>query len=883
MSPERCIDSLLVDCLTRIPQRLSSRCQIINLHLPEITAQVVQHVSGLVEGSANFTKYSETLPSPSNLDVAAVVNVSIRGLFAAGIFGRPVPFLKARIESATSMIDTSINRRTFASNASDPVALELALSSLNFQLDQYSLQTNLELISLAVGNRGPELALATAINLASTGKSLLKTISNISNHRMLWVRNELACILEKSATEPVIDPLSTIQPSYLVQTGVPQLLRTDVTFRFLYHLRNTIWTMQGLDYLSLLSSHSTVDLPEFLDNIESRLAMLDQDYDQISHLTMINSALFEPVEDSNNNPLQRSIPITDMHLYINSASVVVLAPSGGTASKLTLKDYKTEFQSRPFDLIQFSFTQMSSTSQTSLRSKIPKPVRKTVIVFTAGEIDLIVTPHLINFAQQVIRVKKKYGPKLRRISQGRQESLMDRASNYSSRLRLVEIIGISHSLRIQAAAENLVIVLGLNDVQTSSNMLIGTSGSTTQSMNHAIVFGSVYFQARSPADLAKENDQDILAALNFTRGHLSVISRSEVGSSNDLKLVFALGDLQLLVPRSALRLYQFIGEWRADYLPGMEATMKDLLSEFRAGPPKIHSPAPSRISRRGSIIQVHGQVTRFEVSLQVMHGTWLSWEGNQMMAYFDSSSNKAARGTHAFGLQIASMFVNVSSKPNAHDVAPSSRIKVSLPPLSLAGHSSGYRVDALVLLEFIELKIKPAHWDTLLSVQQKFGQDFNDLVALMQKTRKKPTYPAKEAQTHVPVMRQYKAHMKMRGFRIGLEGVSSILLLECQDINGGLSNTSGWTWDLGLSDLALSLAPRVGRSQSATFNRNHRSAFVTIDFKVNGSSSDHNSEKMFELSISKIHAVMQPSSIGELGDFIDNLQASFLPTISYIS
>ncbi|KAF4621408.1 hypothetical protein D9613_000735 [Agrocybe pediades] len=882
LPPERCIDALLVECLTRIPQKLSSKCQLVDFHLPEITAKLVHHVSGLRDGGPCSGECTESRSTPSNLDIAAIVSVNVRGLFVSGIIGGTTPFFKVGLEEATSSINMSTDKKSFVSDPSDPIAVELKLTSLDFEHHRKSLQTNFGDISFKVGSRGPELITAISFALASAGKDLSREIHAFKTRRISHIRDKLANILDKLATESAIDPLSTIQPSYLVQTGVPHLLRTDITFRFLYHLRNSLWTMSKPDYTALLLSQSQVDLTDFLKNVESRLAMLDQDYDEVSHLTMMDPLLFQPLEgaDIPSKSIHSQPLLTTIRLNFSSVNVEVIAPSGQGVNRLNLSDLCLEIYSRQFDLIQFNFTQVSGASQTSLRSKTPKPVLKTVVVLTLGNSSLIVTPHLMQFAQQILRVKTKYGPKMSSstgaLSHNRRESVTDRASNHSSRRRLIEVIGVIHNIRVQAAAENLVLVLSLTDLQTSSSMLLNASGNSIQTMNHGVIFGVVCFQARSPADPVKESDQDILASLAFTEGRVSAISRSGMVSRDDLKLAFTLGGVQILVPRSALRLYQFIGEWRADYLPGMEAMMKDLVSELKEVPRKTPSPVLSSTARRDPSLQIHGQLVRFEVSLQVMHGTWLSWEVNQTVAYFDSSSGQAVRGTYAFGLQITSMLVHVASKPNARDAAPNSRIKLSLPSLSLAGHLNGQLVDSLILMEFIELKIKPSHWDTLLSVQQKFGQDFNDLLALMKRTRQNASRPPEIASTNKDKVRHFKAHMKMRGFRIGLEGLSSVVLLECQDINGGVTNVGGWSWDIGLSDLALSLAARVSGPRSATSHRSHRSAFVTIDFKVKGSSPGKSNKQHFVLAVDKVHAVMQPSSIGELGDFIDNLQVEML-------
>jgi hypothetical protein len=177
-------------------------------------------------------------------------------------------------------------------------------------------------------------------------------------------------------------------------------------------------------------------------------------------------------------------------------------------------------------------------------------------------------------------------------------------------------------------------------------------------------------------------------------------------------------------------------------------------------------------------------------------------------------------------------------------------------------------------VEFFQLIVKPSHWDTLLVVQQKFGQDFNDLVSLVEETRRKRAAPVKRLST-VPTSLNYSGFLKMRGFRIGLEGISSTLFLECMDIGGGINNDIGRAWNVGLSDLALSLAPRTSSGTLASgFNRNHRSAFVIIDFQASAGSrrSGAVEGQALRVSVTKIHAIMQPSSIGEVGDFIDHLQ-----------
>jgi hypothetical protein len=114
----------------------------------------------------------------------------------------------------------------------------------------------------------------------------------------------------------------------------------------------------------------------------------------------------------------------------------------------------------------------------------------------------------------------------------------------------------------------------------------------------------------------------------------------------------------------------------------------------------------------------------------------------------------------------------------------------------------------------------------------------------------------------------------MKGFRIGLEGPSSVLFLECQDIGGGMQEDYGRSWELSVQDLALSLAPRThSESGLHSFDRINRTAFVSIDFRISTIQSPPSSTHTLDITVTKVHAVMQPSSIGQLGDFLDHIQA----------
>ena len=864
-----CIDFFLQKCIEEISAKDLPKSVTFDVSLPDASIFILQHVA-MSDGLPNIYKAMESPNIPSNLDITAVASFRISGIHLVGCLMPESNNFKGSIDKFIAALDTSIDKRTLTSSLPDSTIFQFISTSLTIQLSRRSLSATLAEFLIEIGHRGPELITATLIALVSTGTQVARLVQGLKTHDTITKRAIVRGILMASGQKPVIDPLSTIQPSYLVQTGTPHLLRTELKFKLFYHLRDCVWDLKDQGNVCWPSADfETISAEELMSLVEARLILLDQDACNEDQLTLLKSLFFDPTHHNASSSMKAgNAPLGSFSLFIARSAFVVLDPMGGPSSEVHFNDVVFRTYIDLFDLVQSSLKDPTSASQTSLRAKSPRVVQKMMVVLSLGEASLVVLPHLMHFAQYILRVKRQYSSGLHHKSPSVQD-VLEKSSNHSTQFSHVEIMIVIHHLRAQAAAENLVLVLGMRGLQTSSSLLT-PQGQRHPSTNHSVRFKELYLQARSPADPVRKSDLDILAGLTFTNGRTSLVSRPEPSKTN-LKLTFSLTGLRLHVPRSALRLYRFIEEWRADYLPGMEAAMNTLLSEYKGKSAKSPSPTPSSQLQSSPLLQFHAQINHLEIVLQVMHGTWLSWESNNIVTYFHSSNNPIVGSKHTFGLQIFSMILNISATANSQDLSPDPRVKLVLPPLSIAGHSDGHDVHTLVLFEAIELKVKPSHWDTLLAVQQKFGQDFNDLVALMQKTRRKSS-PAENPRVKTQMTLKYGGYMKMRGFRIGLEGLSSTVYLECQDINGGISNTKEWAWEIGLSDLALSLAPRGNRRQVTAFDRNPGSAFVIIDFNISAVNKEPLFEKNLQISISKIHAVMQPSSMGEVGDFIDNLQ-----------
>jgi len=840
-------------------------CALFEVSVPLVAVHILQAIA-IVDGHPTFLQESPETENPGGLDVISVIHGCFEGIVASGGLAGQSVSVKTGFDSFSLTLDMSNDTRTMRTSSSNEFVFSYTLHDLQAKLVKENLDVIWGKSVVQVGLLGPEYMTATCVAFAHHAKHLESVKQRWIQYASTSTEAIVCDILRSSASNPILDPLSAIQPSYLVQTGTPKKLRTDTTFRLLFHLRNCLRWPGGKPPESLRDDSD----PDFISLLESRLEALDQDTYSDTDLSFLEP--FFPglhILLTPSVPRRSSSPLKSMSLRLARLAIVVLDPRS-QPSELTVTDVQLSARIRKPELLQLPATHPSA-SQTSLKDKRSQNLVKASATMLFGDVTLNVFPHLMQFAQNILWVRRHY----HRVTPVHQPPMTMNSGDlgYSSRLLSSDVTWNFRHLRIRAAAENLTFEFGVSDMRGASSVLLQAKSQKYRCMNHSVLFSRVYIRAHSPADIAKQSDQDILASLELTNGRVNTISRQDLSSTLKLRLIFAIGGLQFSVPRSALRLYRFAEEWRADYLPGIEATAQALLSELRRAPAKPISRTTSRSTSSQPVVQVQGHLSYFGISLQVMHGTWLSWEVNRTTAYFNSSKSSI----YTFGLQVATMNLIISSNLNVRDMRPNTRVKLVLPSVSITGHFDGTSVYALALIDFAELKVKPSHWDTLLAVQQKFGQDFNDLVILVQETHsRRSATSTKKPSIRLHSALKYTIFLKIRGFRVGLEGRSSAILLECLDIGGGVNNVAGLAWNVDLSDLAFSLAPRTAVGRQSGFNRKHCSAFVIVDFRISAGTEtlEASTHKVVQVSITKIHAVMQPSSIGEVGDFIDHLQVT---------
>ncbi|KAG2150597.1 hypothetical protein DEU56DRAFT_37144 [Suillus clintonianus] len=671
--------------------------------------------------------------------------------------------------------------------------------------------------------------------------------------------------LDLTQGRAAVDPLSTIQPSFLVQRGHPQALRTHATYKFIFHLRTALQFARLQGDIGANSTGQSIAAHDVNALVNACVAELMLDLDSSKEGIPSPLEMIHP-RTSPKSTISARLIVDSVNFTADLVSVIIADELLASTSRLDISSCALRLRSSK--LVPLEGIQLQSQSP-SLANHDTTAIPQTACTLSIGDVNVTVSPHLMVFAQSVLR--------LRRVSR-KWVPVSNQALPNSGLSHLIFTVAIRR-VNIRAAAEKLAFEIGATDMDiflTSLKRVDPLMRTEVHSVSYTAGFTNAFIRARAtsigPGIWAR--DQDILASLTFSSGKLNVLWRQELSAST-IRLAFLLSSTSFSVPRSALRLYRFVEEWQADFFPGIEAATRAFLAELKEGD-SVQQTAlmhPRAVKRNALAAHVTGRISELGVSLQVMRGTWLSWNIHDLTVFLSSPGGTGSRPSTSFGIQFGSQTLGVSYKlQSTDDHTDTPHIKVKLPSLSLTGRYGRAFVRILASVDFFDVLIKPSHWDTLLVVQQKFGQDFSDLMDLIQQTRQRTSNPSGSTSIASRSSLSFSGHVNVKGFRLGLEGRSSTSYLECEDVGGDISSSdSGIAWRIRLRDLALSLAPRAGVvSRETTFNRNHRSAFLIVDLRARGDTHK------LDFRVPKIHAVMQPSSIGEVGDFLDHQQAELL-------
>ena len=808
-----------------------------------------------------------------------MILLSLNGLQFSGSTS-PVPSFSAAIDE-TSVSVLSAQRPTSTQSR----ALLRRVSGLDLRTCRVS--TCSRALACRISSLTSTFSQHSPFHVASVSASLASCIKKTHVQHTRWrsksssiARQTIRHILQVHQGRDVLDPLSAHRPAYLVHRGKPCRLRLDSSFRFLFRLRYLLGQLDTAQRKEIDAFIPNVTIPWddlfiLLSGASVGEPLADPDNSDSRDMGVLHVLFPDLPPPSTEVGSGDGPPIGSFTFSLDHFGIDVWDPTNRSHNEVIVKSLVISCGKQLSTLIQPSLSKSPTMKDRQQRNAL----RRVVASVAVDDCTVAIFPYALDFAHQVLSAIHIHHPP----SAAPPRSPSISIESLPRQEWTATSIDVAFSLRrcsLRAATEKLIIEFRAGGLTLASSVLLEPStsdtasvGSTT-SMNHSLLFSRVVFRACA-AGVSEEQDQHVLASLTFKDGKSNAVFRQEQHSTLASRVALSLGALELSVPRSAMRLYRFAEEWRADYLPGLEKTMRAVVSEARRKP---GSPAPKKTSKPVAI-HVNVLFPSVRVSLQVMPGTWLAWEMVDTTVFFRSSAAARLKKAYSFGIQTHQQVFSISSQPHwLHGLRKRTRVKFAIPMVSVQGKYDGTEVQAMVLVEFFNLIFRPSHWDTVLTVQQKFGQDFSDLISLVNEKRT-VTSPKTES---VPVSPRPRSPsriklggvVKMKGFRIGLEGPSSLLFLECRNIGGGMQENYGRSWKLSVQDLALSLAPRThSDSEMHSFDRSNGTAFVSIDFHVGATQSPTSSAHTLDITVTKVHAVMQPSSIGQLGDFVDHIQA----------
>lgn len=276
------------------------------------------------------------------------------------------------------------------------------------------------------------------------------------------------------------------------------------------------------------------------------------------------------------------------------------------------------------------------------------------------------------------------------------------------------------------------------------------------------------------------------------------------------------------------------------------------------------------------------RVKRVGLLLQVMHGTWFSWDVNNILGFLKSSSPSDENLHFTYGVQLSDQKIKIVSH-SSRDISADRTINFGLPAFEAAGNCKEGHIGSHAILDKFSIHLKPEYMDDILVVQHNLGTHFYDVLDLVSQNRVKrsPFSRAKKSRFQL----KYDIAFMLRGFSIDIDGPSSVLDLTSGTMTGTARNEPNLVWNFSVANLALGLSHlsrSIGKRMSKEFDRRFRTAYMVLNMKARyssaspglpyGSVQGPSGRKVLQLQISRMHAVMSPNSIGELGDLIDHIQ-----------
>lgn len=549
-----------------------------------------------------------------------------------------------------------------------------------------------------------------------------------------------------------------------------------------------------------------------------------------------------------------------------------------------------------------------SSGRTLSQDSLALSSRITIQVFDAN-----VDRDLLLLVRHIIKVRKTFERKIQLFREGLTELIPESTNqlNTGSTLHLFSTIPrmvISASVGIQrseskATAGNLEASAILQNLSTSITILFEPKISrNSRPMSHQ-VNANTSFTIGGTSLAARDITTSQEPLLSLDLDELSLIGNA-VGSHTwdggrmdlapSLGIILACQAIRARIPREAIRFYEFLDTWKTETLP----TYDSLLLQLRQGLDDIQSVAVADSDLEPSFVELLSAKANISTQLCI---SLLAFEFQAIptlaMGYYirdisaHANTEDGARGGKSLGnidagLMIGSQTIRFIPMVANTISLESSPLETSfdIPILRVKAHLDGLpctKINFLVTIDPISIKLTSSILDNILTVQKRFGNDLDELLDYYRSRQVlDATDPAVEGE-QISTKLVWDARVAFQGLRLGLEGPQAIQWIEVELLEGYASSVEATSslrlnWEASAQNLSISLSQRSLHTPNS--DRGHRLAFFTLDLSITNAIIQlpdlisASNDPHLHLRLSRIHAVLQPSAVDALADLVEHFQ-----------
>ncbi|SGY18835.1 BQ5605_C014g07488 [Microbotryum silenes-dioicae] len=392
------------------------------------------------------------------------------------------------------------------------------------------------------------------------------------------------------------------------------------------------------------------------------------------------------------------------------------------------------------------------------------------------------------------------------------------------------------------------------------------------------------------------------------------------------KTSFGAHLVDIKIPRDVIRSYELVDKWRVAALPDVDSLLIDLRLSLEGLPPTAYAtrrmPAPAvknqtpktasapsfpHILLANAKVAVKINLPRLLLEINAIPSLNIIYEVKNVAAEASSSdgvaAGKEAVGALDLGFRIGAQslcFLPIRGTGEVESPLPAETV-FALPVVRAEGFVDGLpcrtvRVEAEV--DSVSLKLTVGIIDSILSMQQHFGHDIDELLQVLHARRGPATRVlAPETQQDIAPSKKdlvlsapssslsWNASITFSGVKVGLDGPQATQWVQAKliKIEAGRAPPQPFArLHAKVEKLGLSLEQRpmpMGQPLNP-----HRLAFFQLDLRADYSKgiqdsyarqASYNLEERtghLKLTFPRVHAVMQPPAVEALADLLDHFK-----------